>query len=210
MPAGGAGSPQPRLARVAWDLLYGILQQDDDCFDMDSGGHLLIGRILKLMDIRKVKISFTCRDVPHISNNLREPTKINLDKNRFVKKDVKTKNYVDQAIRNGHGVTASVLGEELGRIDSVDILEQSGEFWGIEKETVEEAAEEAMMECAETSVEENVEEVVGQVAEGHAVFSAVRGPRRARRGDCQDPRTRRDGTANCSLSSSSSFQDGRH
>jgi len=27
----------------------------------------------------------------------------------------------------------------------------------------------------------------------HSVFSAVRGPRKARWGDCQDPRTRRDG-----------------
>ncbi|KAG0133868.1 hypothetical protein HOY82DRAFT_639146 [Tuber indicum] len=136
IPAGGAESPQPRLARVAWDLLYGILEQDGDRFDVCKaeferqgdklftnqsslwkiirkaiedcpagpvyvlidgldglGGHLckdLIERVLELMNIRKVKIFLSGRDVPHISNNLREPTKINLDNNRFVKKDVKT------------------------------------------------------------------------------------------------------------------------
>ncbi|KAG0133870.1 hypothetical protein HOY82DRAFT_668812 [Tuber indicum] len=136
IPADGAESPQPRLARVAWDLLYGILQQDGGLFDIcrpefqrqgdklftnqsslwkiltkaihycpagpvyilidgldGLGGDLceeLIGRILKLMDIRKVKIFLSGRDVPHISNNLREPTKINLDENGLVKEDVKT------------------------------------------------------------------------------------------------------------------------
>ncbi|KAG0634630.1 hypothetical protein HOY80DRAFT_1097675 [Tuber brumale] len=136
IPVSGAEPPQARLARVAWDLLYGILQQDGNLFDIwraeferqgdklftnqstlwrilkkaiqgcpagpvyilidgidGLGGDLckeLIGRILKLMDIRKVKIFLSGRDVPHISNNLREPTKINLDTNGFVKEDVKT------------------------------------------------------------------------------------------------------------------------
>ncbi|KAG0633372.1 hypothetical protein HOY80DRAFT_1106235 [Tuber brumale] len=136
IPADGAESPQPRLARVAWGLLYGILQQDGDIFDLcraeferqgdklftnqsslwkiltkaiqdcpagpvyilidgidGFGGGLckeLIGRILKLMDIRKVKIFLSGRDVPHISNNLPQHTKINLDINRFVKEDVET------------------------------------------------------------------------------------------------------------------------
>jgi len=52
----------------------------------------LIERILKLMDIRTVKVFLSSRDVPHISNNLprnyREFTKINLDTNTFIKKDV--------------------------------------------------------------------------------------------------------------------------
>ena len=52
----------------------------------------LIGRILKLMEIRTVKIFFSSRDVPHISNSLpynpREFTKINLDTNTAVKVDV--------------------------------------------------------------------------------------------------------------------------
>jgi len=54
----------------------------------------LIERILKLMEIRNVKIFLSSRDVPHISNNLprncREFTKINLDTNTFIKKDVET------------------------------------------------------------------------------------------------------------------------
>jgi len=54
----------------------------------------LIERILELMEIRTVKIFLSSRDVPHISNNLprncHECTKINLDTNTFIKKDVET------------------------------------------------------------------------------------------------------------------------
>ena len=54
----------------------------------------LIGRILGLMEIRRVKIFFSSRDVPHISTNLphnsHEFTVINLDINGFVKQDVET------------------------------------------------------------------------------------------------------------------------
>ena len=52
----------------------------------------LIGRIMKLMEIRTVKIFLSSRDVPHISSNLpdnpHEFTKINLDTNSAVKEDV--------------------------------------------------------------------------------------------------------------------------
>ena len=52
----------------------------------------LIGKILKLMEIRTVKIFLSSRDVPHISNSLphnpHEFTKINLDTNSSVKEDV--------------------------------------------------------------------------------------------------------------------------
>jgi len=132
--------PQSRLAKVACDLLYGILQQDGNLFDgckaeiqkqgnrfftnLDSLWRVLrkaiqdcktdpiyilidgvdglresvckdlIERILELMEIRNVKILLSSRDVPHISNNLprncREFTKINLDTNTFIKKDVET------------------------------------------------------------------------------------------------------------------------
>ena len=54
----------------------------------------LIERILKLMEIRTIKVFLSSRDVPHISNNLphnyREFTRINLDTNAFIKKDVET------------------------------------------------------------------------------------------------------------------------
>ena len=132
--------PQSRLAKVASDLLNGILQQDGSLFNgckaelqkqgdrfftnpcslwkvlrktiqecktdpiyilIDGVDGLreslckeLIERILELMGICTVKIFLSCRDVPHISNNLprscRECTKINLDTNRFVKEDVET------------------------------------------------------------------------------------------------------------------------
>ena len=134
------GLSQLRLAKVASDLLYSILQQDGSLFDgckaelekqgnrfftnpgslwkvlrkaiqdcrtetvyilMDGldalGGRShreLIGRILGLMGIRRVKIFFSSRDVPHISKNLphnrQECTMINLDINGFVKGDVET------------------------------------------------------------------------------------------------------------------------
>ena len=130
-------SPQLRLAKVASDLLYSILQQDGNLFDgckaelekqgdrfftnpcslwkvlrkaiqdcqadpvyilMDGIDGLktslckeLIGRILGLLDIQKVKIFLSSREVPHISNNLpRNPPeclKINLDTNESVKED---------------------------------------------------------------------------------------------------------------------------
>ena len=52
----------------------------------------LIGKILKLMEIRTVKIFLSSRDVPHISSSLpynpHEFTKINLDTNSAVKEDV--------------------------------------------------------------------------------------------------------------------------
>ncbi|KAG0133875.1 hypothetical protein HOY82DRAFT_639186 [Tuber indicum] len=131
-----AGSPHRRLAKVAWDLLYGILQQNGKLFDIYKaelenqgdefltnshsswkilrkaiqncpagpvyilvdgvdglGGRLckeLIERILKLMDIPKVKIFLSSREVPHISNNLCECTRINLGTSSFVKADVET------------------------------------------------------------------------------------------------------------------------
>ena len=54
----------------------------------------LIGRILGLMEIRRIKVFLSSRDVPHISNNLpRDPhecTKINLDTSSFVKEDVES------------------------------------------------------------------------------------------------------------------------
>ena len=52
----------------------------------------LIGKILKLMEIRTVKIFLSSRDLPHISNSLPHNThefnKINLDANSAVKEDV--------------------------------------------------------------------------------------------------------------------------
>ena len=161
---------QLSLTKVASDLLYSILQQDRSLFngckaELERQGDrfwanptslwkvlgkairdcrvdpvyivvdgvdglneslckALIGRILKLREIRTVKLFLSSRDVPHISNNLphnsHQYTKINLDTNNFVKEDV-----------------------------------------------------EKFIRC-------------------RAVFSAVRGPRRARRRDCQDPGTRRD------------------
>jgi len=133
-----AESPRLRLAKIASDLLYSILQQDGNLFDgckaelekqgdrfftnpcslwkvlrkaiqdcqtdpvyilMDGMDGLktglckeLIGRILGLMNIQKVKIFLSSREVPHISNNLpRNPPeclKINLDTNESVKEDV--------------------------------------------------------------------------------------------------------------------------
>jgi len=132
------GLLQLRLAKVARDLLYSILQQDGNLFNgckaelekqgdrfftnpsslwrvlrkairdcrtdtiyilMDGldglGGKSqgeLIGRILGLMEIRRVKIFFSSRDVPQISNNLphnpHESIVINLDTSGFVKEDV--------------------------------------------------------------------------------------------------------------------------
>ena len=59
---------------------------------MESLCKELIRRILKLMEVRTVKIFLSSRDVPYISNNLlhnpHEYTKINLDTNNFVKEDV--------------------------------------------------------------------------------------------------------------------------
>ncbi|KAG0633369.1 hypothetical protein HOY80DRAFT_1106232 [Tuber brumale] len=133
-----AEPPQRKLAKVLWDLLYGILRQNGNLFDackvelkhqgdklFTNPGALskllrkaiqdfptgpiyiiidgvdmlkeslckeLIGRVLRLMDIpdRKVKIFLSSRDVPHVSNNLCESTKINLDTNSFVEANVKT------------------------------------------------------------------------------------------------------------------------
>jgi len=140
MPTDEAELPQSRLAKVACDLLYGILQQDGNLFDgyraelqkqgnrffanpcslwrvlrkaiqdcktdpiyvlidgvdglKESLCRELIERILELMEIRTVKIFLSSRDVPHISNSLprnrRECTRINLDTNTFIKKDVET------------------------------------------------------------------------------------------------------------------------
>ena len=134
------GLSQLRLAKVASDLLYSILQQDGSLFDgcraelekqgdrfftnpsslwkvlrkaiqdcrtdtiyilMDGLDGLrgeshgeLIGRILGLMEIRRVKMLFSSRDVPHISNHLpynpHEPIVINLDTSIFIKDDVET------------------------------------------------------------------------------------------------------------------------
>ena len=129
---------QLRLAKVASDLLYSILQQDGSLFvgckaELERQGDRfftnlsslwkvlqkaikdcradpvyilidgidglkeslckeLIGRVLGLMKIRTVKIFFSSRDVPHISNNLphnlHRCIKINLDTNSFIKEDV--------------------------------------------------------------------------------------------------------------------------
>jgi len=134
------GLSQLRLAKVASDLLYSILQQDGSLFDgckaellmqgdrfftnpcslwkvlrkaiqdcrkdtvyilVDGLDGLegrsrgeLIGRILGLMEIHRVRIFFSSRDVPHISNNLPhtplESIVINLDTSSFVKADVET------------------------------------------------------------------------------------------------------------------------
>ncbi|KAG0133854.1 hypothetical protein HOY82DRAFT_603315 [Tuber indicum] len=125
-----------RLAKVPWDLLYGILEQNGNLFDNlkaelgYQGEKLLtnpeslwkvlrkaiqncgpepvyilidgvdgfkeglcqelVQRIKGLMDIHKVKIFLSSRDVPHVSNNLPKHTKIELDKNELVKGDVET------------------------------------------------------------------------------------------------------------------------
>ena len=59
---------------------------------MESLCKELIGRILKFMEIRTVKISLSSRDVPHISSSLpyntHEFAKINLDTNTAIKEDV--------------------------------------------------------------------------------------------------------------------------
>ena len=131
---------QPSLAKVASDLLYSILQQDESLFEgckaeLEKQGDRfftnpsslwkvlqkaikdcetspifilidgidglkeslckgLIGRLLKLMEIRTVKILLSSRDVPHVSNNLPcsiyESTKIDLDTNSFIKEDVES------------------------------------------------------------------------------------------------------------------------
>ena len=133
-----AESSQLRLARIASDLLYSILQQDQSLFhgckaELEKQGDRfftnacslwkvlgktikdcktdpvyilidgidglggrshgdLIRRILGLMEICRVKIFLSSRDVPHISNNLprnlHESSKINLDMNSFVKADL--------------------------------------------------------------------------------------------------------------------------
>ncbi|KAG0634628.1 hypothetical protein HOY80DRAFT_1097671 [Tuber brumale] len=134
--ADGAELPQRSLAKVLWDLLYGILRQNEKLFDIckdelgSQGDKLftnpgslwrilreviqrcepepiyilidgvdgfkerscqeLIQRIGGLMDIRKVKILFSSRDVPHISNNLSKHPRIDLDMNSRVKGDVET------------------------------------------------------------------------------------------------------------------------
>ncbi|PUU84172.1 hypothetical protein B9Z19DRAFT_1104700 [Tuber borchii] len=138
IPADETEPPQPRLAKVASDLLYSILEQDGSLFDgckaeLEKQGEKfftnpsslwkvlgkaiedchadpvyilidgvdgfrtslcgeLIRRILRLMEIRTVKVFLSSRDVPHISNNLphnpAEYIKINLDTNCFVKEDV--------------------------------------------------------------------------------------------------------------------------
>ena len=134
--------PRRELAKIASDLLYSILRQDERLFDgckaelryqgdklftnpyslwrilgnairdcnsdpvyilIDGPDGLeetlcteLIGRILGLMKIHKVKIFLSSRDVPHVSNTLsRNHTKyakINLDTNSLtsVREDVKT------------------------------------------------------------------------------------------------------------------------
>ena len=132
------GLSQRMLAKVASDLLYGILQQDWSLFDsckvelerqgdrfftnsfslwkvlgkvirdcradpvfilIDGVDGLneslckeLIWRILRLREICTVKIFLSSRDIPHISSSLpytpHEFTKINLDTNNFIKKDV--------------------------------------------------------------------------------------------------------------------------
>jgi len=131
-----AVASQLELAKVANDLLYGILQQDgslfggykaelkaqgdefftnptslwrvlkkaiQDCqtdlvyvFIDGIDGHeeslcgILIRKILELTEISKVKIFLSSRKVPYVSNNFSGYTRINLDVNSSIKKDVKT------------------------------------------------------------------------------------------------------------------------
>ena len=70
----------------------------------------LIRRILKVMEIRTVKIFLSSRDVPHISDSLlcgpSECTKIDLDTNSFVARDVET--FIRQGVSAlGWGVNLS-------------------------------------------------------------------------------------------------------
>jgi hypothetical protein len=134
-PTDEVASSQLGLAKVANDLLYGILQQDGDLFgdyqkELKAQGNgfftnptslwrvlkkvirecqtdpvsvfidgidgyeeslceELIGKILELTDISKVKIFLSSRNVPHVSNNLCRYTMINLDMNSSIKRDVK-------------------------------------------------------------------------------------------------------------------------
>ena len=126
---------KPGLAKVASDLLYSILQQDESLFggckaELERQGDRfftnqsslwkvlrkaiqkcradpvcilidgidgleptlckdLIERILGLANIPKVKIFFSSRIVPVVSNNLSQHMQINLDGNDLVKGDVK-------------------------------------------------------------------------------------------------------------------------
>jgi len=131
---------QRKLAKVASDLLYNILQQDTKLFDgckaeiekqgegfftnpcslwkvlrkaiqdcktdplyvlidgvdrlQGKSNEKLISRILGLMEIPTVKISFSGRNVPYIANNLlgspHECAEISLDTSSLVRKDVET------------------------------------------------------------------------------------------------------------------------
>jgi len=167
---GEAVLSQSKLAKVASDLLFGILQQDGTLFDSckaeleKQGDRLftnplslwkilrkviqdchtkniymlidgvdgfeevlcseLIGQILRLMSVRKVKILLSSRDVLYISNqlpnSLRECTEINLDTSGFVRRDVRSfiKRRVDalegwdNALRER--VTRALLAKEEG------------------------------------------------------------------------------------------------
>ena len=85
-----------------WKVLRKVIQdcQMDPVYILIDGidglkGSLhreLMRRILALMDIRTIKIIFSSRNVPHIANNLSSGslklTKVDLDTNDFVKKDV--------------------------------------------------------------------------------------------------------------------------
>jgi len=141
---------KPELAKVASDLLYGILQQDESLFggckaELETQGDRfftnqsslwkvlrkaiekcppdpvcilidgidglqatlckdLIKRILRLADIPRVKIFFSSRIVPVVSNHLSQHMQINLDGNDLVNGDVKIfiKQKVDR-LRWGEG-----------------------------------------------------------------------------------------------------------
>jgi len=74
------------------DTIYILIDGLDGLGESSQGE--LIGRILGLMEIRKVKIFFSSRDVPHISKNLpynpQGSIVINLDTSGIVKEDVET------------------------------------------------------------------------------------------------------------------------
>ena len=161
---------QCKLAKVASDLLYGILRRDGNLFDgckaelEKQGDRLftnpfslwkilrnviqdchtdniyilidgidgfeevlsseLIGQILRLMSIRKVKILLSSRDIPHISNKLPNSdikcAEINLDTSGFVRRDVQ--NFIKRRVDALEGwdnalkerVTRALLAKEEG------------------------------------------------------------------------------------------------
>ncbi|PUU84183.1 hypothetical protein B9Z19DRAFT_1118285 [Tuber borchii] len=84
------------LKKVIWDCQTGPVYILIDGVDGLGGRSQseLIGRIMGLMEVGTVKIFLSSRDVPHISDNLlngpHECTKIDLDTNRFITRDVET------------------------------------------------------------------------------------------------------------------------